>query len=481
MRRYLLALISFALITACSSSTPMPEQEFVATPITKPENIRLFVGQDLGAVGGLAQYDNGYVDYFGHPAGITIYTSLQSLEGLTEKVNYGAGDNHANLYLQDPGYNGVDIAIGLSLVDQLDKVNSGELDANIVKFAQWMAQSERKIYLRIGYEFEGAWNGYAPESYKKAFRRIVDGLRKEGVSNVEFVWQSSGYEEERDDLLQYYPGDNYVDWIAYSYFNHDPKEAGKEMLRLAREKGKPVMIAELTPRGANLMLDDGKELWDSWFVPFLQHLEDNQDVIGIIAYINALWDEQPMWKGQGWGDTRLQSNLYLSGKWRRTIKREGWETTSTLKQPPIFILPEDYEEQKAARDKMKPNLTGNESQLQAEDAIPRGNVRIYPDSAAVGGKGMAYMYQTGDGLKFENVTQSNYIAVRYATINTGKIGLAVNGSRAYDLTFEGTGSWVGTYDMIEQQVSIPDGADVEIIFESGDSALNIDYVMFDRR
>lgn len=479
MKHYLAALLSFTLLTACSTSLPEPISRTSQPDI--PDKVRLFVGQDLESVGGLAGYNQGYIDYFGVPAGVTIYTSLQSLEGLNSKVNYGAGDSSADLYLSDPAFQGVDIAMGLNLVDQLDKINRGALDNNLAELAEWIKQSQRKVYLRIGYEYEGAWNGYEPQAYQEAYRRIVNVLHRAQVSNVEYVWQSSGYEEERENLLSYYPGDEYVDWMSYSYFNHNPKEAGKETLRLARERNKPVMIAELTPRGANLLLDDGRELWQSWFVPFLKHVEENQDVIGIIAYINALWDEQPMWQGQGWGDSRLQSNLYLANKWRRTIKREQWEVKTTVSEPPLFLFPDDYEERKQARNQSQQALVPTEQQSQAELATPKGNARIYPDSAAVGGQGIAYIYQEGDGITFKEVAQSNYLIVRYASERSGTIGLAVNGVRQYDLEFESTGAWVGSYKQIELKVDIPNQADVEVIWNEGDSALNIDYLVFDKR
>ncbi|WP_295895720.1 glycosyl hydrolase [uncultured Vibrio sp.] len=481
MRRILTLISMVTVFTGCASTIEETEPAQLTSPLAQAQTVKLFVGQDLGAVGGLDDYNQGYVDYFGAPSGVTIYTGLSTLEGLNSKVNYGAGDNYASLYLEDERFDGVDMAIGLYLVDQLAAVNSGELDGKITELAKWIGQSERTVYLRIGYEFEGSWNGYSANAYQKAYRRIVDGMRKEGVDNVQFVWQSSGYEEQRDNLMSYYPGDNYVDWMSYSYFNHDPDEAGIEMLRLAREKNKPVMIAELTPRGSNLMYDDGKSTWDNWFAPFLSHLEKNKDVIGIIAYINANWDEQAMWKGQGWGDTRLQSNLYIANKWRRTIVREEWAVKSTQKQPPIFILPDDYEEQKLKRNKQAQTLVPNENQRQAEDAIPAGNVRIYPDSLAVGGKGMAYMYAEGDSLTFEGVAQSNFFSIRYASERSGKIGLFVDGIRRYDIEFDSTGSWVGSYKKVEFRVDIPSESEVSIRWETGDAALNVDYVLFDRR
>ncbi|GAL35190.1 hypothetical protein JCM19240_3560 [Vibrio maritimus] len=77
------------------------------------------------------------------------------------------------------------------------------------------------------------------------------------------------------------------------------------------------------------------------------------------------------------GDTRLQSNLYIANKWRRTIKREEWLVTLTVAIPPIFLLPDNYDELKSARNKAAEDTIPQENQWQAEDATPTGNVRIY--------------------------------------------------------------------------------------------------------
>ena len=36
------------------------------------------------------------------------------------------------------------------------------------------------------------------------------------------------------------------------------------------------------------------------------------------SYINANWEAQPFWTGQGWGDTRVQVNQTVLTNWRNT-------------------------------------------------------------------------------------------------------------------------------------------------------------------
>lgn len=219
---------------------------FMDFPYVPDEGAWLFIGQDLGAVGGLENYDNGYIDYFGEPAGVTTYTGTKSLGGLYTLDNWGAGDVCAQYYLEDSDFDDVMIAIGLDMVGDLDNINAGGRDDEIRRLGEWISSSDRPVFLRIGYEFDGEWNNYEPESYKLAYVKIVDDLKAMGVDNFVAVWQSAEL-GDADYYMQWWPGDDYVDWVAYSYFNSPLEEIGQGMLEIAREKNKPVFIAELTP------------------------------------------------------------------------------------------------------------------------------------------------------------------------------------------------------------------------------------------
>ena len=145
------------------------------------------------------------------------------------------------------------MAIGLYMVGDLPNVVSGARDANITLLGDFIKDVGNPVFLRIGYEFDGSWNGYDKTLYVQAFRRIMDRLRAEGVTNVVSVWQSSGFTTNKSSLLQWYPGDDYVDWVGYSYFKQSNPSGG--MMTIARERRKPVMIAEATPQ-RNLSLGD---------------------------------------------------------------------------------------------------------------------------------------------------------------------------------------------------------------------------------
>ena len=345
---------------------------------------RLFIiGQDLGSV---RDYMAG--ECCPRPDGITAYLSFYNLT--SEEAGYGGlgidldgkpidrefdwGGGPANAWKSATEFGSIGFAIGLSLVENehpgaLDRLVAGEYDDNIRQLARFFLKLDNAVYLRVGYEFDGFWNqGYDDSKrYVKAYRRIVDGLRAEGADNVQYVWQSAaspldelteGYHE---NIRDWYPGDDYVDWVAFSLFllldeapgieveNQPPtaRELADELLALARERDKPVMIAEASPQGydlaqgfnANIAASwDGpqardrvgispEDAWNAWFAPVFEYMNKNRDVIHALAYINCHWDSQDLWDApyeQGyWGDSRLQVSPELAARFSAAI--EHWK------------------------------------------------------------------------------------------------------------------------------------------------------------
>ena len=317
----------------------------------------VFIGQNLKAVGGLDGYTNGYSNFFDTPAGVTVYTNLspgsesfgffnKGLDGLSTTANWGAGDSNAQSYLEDPNYHHVAIAIGLSMVDHEKKIAKGHHDDLIIKLAQWIKSSNRPIFLRIGYEFDGwSWNHYKRKPYLKAWKRIHTIFNTLEVDNVAFVWQSKGTGSNQEILEKWYPGDEIVDWCGYSYFGNPDRE----MLTFSRKHHKPIFIAEATPvletEGLFFDTDLKKEViaqrtWQQWFTPFFRTLEDSQDVIKAFSYINANWSLQPMWLNNPTFqkvDSRLQISRLLTEKWKTEMAKPRYLQSS----PDLFSILEN--------------------------------------------------------------------------------------------------------------------------------------------
>ncbi len=284
-------------------------------------NALLILGQDLGSVGGFSSHNNGYMENVGGPTpgGITTYTDFPYLQGVTTNVNYGAGDICAQCITDNTNFSNSALVIGLWLVNELSAINYGQRDALIQQLGDWIKGRNRPVFLRIGYEYDLSYNNYNPADYKLAYKRIVDKFRANGVTNCAYVWQSCGYTSDTATLKQWYPGDDYVDWLAYSHFMYSNK--GAPEMAIARAHHKPLMIAESTPQGDII---NSNYSWNKWFGPLFQHIQTNKDVIKALAYINANWDGQSMWAGKGWGDTRIENSSTIKTKWLAEINTSFW-------------------------------------------------------------------------------------------------------------------------------------------------------------
>lgn len=292
----------------------------------------LFIGQDTDSINSYVSCVNGG----NAPEGMTTYTGIRdsgSLGGLETQVNYGAGNVCARCLMNS--YPSSALAIGLDLVDTVGSIAAGNHDDTIAQLAEFIKQANRQVYLRIGYEAEMAHNHYDPTDYKAAFRRIVEGIRKMGVTNVVFVWQlGTSFLGTYNGLnpMEWWPGEDVVD-VGGSYFVfHQSSWDG--LMGIARQFGKKVMICEAAPQGYDLragdiadVLGNGEdrmyvgagEQWNRWFAPFFDYIRYHSDTVEAVAYISADWNSQPLWApgaGNGyWGVTSIEANGEIQMKW----------------------------------------------------------------------------------------------------------------------------------------------------------------------
>ncbi|MEM7105773.1 MAG: glycosyl hydrolase [Bacteroidota bacterium] len=314
----------------------------------------LFVGQELDAVGGLEEYNDGYYDHFDTPGGFTMYTKIRpgdesfgfkitGLCGVFSTDDWGDGNSNMSLQVADEDFKHSALAIGFEFFNHDKALAAGEHDSLVIQLGEWIQSlSPRPVFLRIGYEFGGSWNGYDRKAFIAAYRRMKDMYDEMGIDNIAYVWQSHGWEEPMDHLEAWYPGDEYVDWCGHSHF---ARWEEVNMIEFARKKGKPVFIAEATPTlGTETITTNGKtkptdlsnegqakEAWDEWFVPFFKTIDDNPDVVKAISYINANWKSRPMWKENPTFqdiDARLHLNEEIANKWRTETSKEKYLKSS---------------------------------------------------------------------------------------------------------------------------------------------------------
>ena len=350
-----LLLFSLIIITACNNKKSDKNSSAVidSTRLQKfePANgkVILFVGQELESIGGTKNYTDGYFDHFPSAGGFTQYTSFltgfnsfrhtyKGLDGLTNLTDWGDGPEDMSLTVSSSKLKNSCLAIGLDISHGNDSITAmGGHDSLIYHLGNWIKNlRNRPVFLRIGYEFDGFdWNHYKKEFYIPAFRRIRHKLDSMGVNNVAYVWQSKGAGATREIMDEFYPGDDYVDWVAYSYFI--PADSSHPMIQFARDHKKPLFIAEsstvfLDSNGVCKPLDltkqaDAELAWQDWFAPYFRTIDRYPDVIKAIHYINSPWKTRRMWKDNPYFkniDARITKNDSLKVWWLGETNKDNY-------------------------------------------------------------------------------------------------------------------------------------------------------------
>ncbi len=145
----------------------------------------------------------------------------------------------------------------------LDAILDGSHDALVRSRAREVARFGDPLFLRWGYEMNGSWmpwsgyqNGRSAAKFVAAWRRLHDLFVAEGATNAVWVWApnaASNPDEPWNDFRNYYPGDEYVDWVGidgYNWGTTEPWSRWQTFAEIVRPvydayaDRKPVMVAE---------------------------------------------------------------------------------------------------------------------------------------------------------------------------------------------------------------------------------------------
>ncbi|MGI9115690.1 MAG: beta-mannanase [Chthoniobacterales bacterium] len=151
----------------------------------------------------------------------------------------------------------------------IKRINDGEFDHDLRAWAQGAKAFGSPILIEWGTEpngkwfsWNGKWNGglhSGPANYIRAHRHIVDIVRSEGADNLQWVWHvnwDDDPEQHWNAFENYFPGQEYCDWIALSIYGpltpmtRDGCESFHEKMSAAYPRlikvaaGKPIIVAE---------------------------------------------------------------------------------------------------------------------------------------------------------------------------------------------------------------------------------------------
>ncbi len=198
-----------------------------------------------------------------------------------EQVHIVAGHGSVPLIFWSPWdwpYKEDSVAVHNPNKFSLDNVVAGKCDAYIDQWAEGAKAFGGPLFVSLCNEANGYWfpwsasryggaqpvagadpSRYAgPEFFKRAYRYIVDRVRARGATNVLWVLHLNNYSDPYapwNTMQQFYPGDDYVDWLGLSVYGQlfpdDEKWSEFEnMMQAPYEElcklnpTKPVMVVE---------------------------------------------------------------------------------------------------------------------------------------------------------------------------------------------------------------------------------------------
>jgi hypothetical protein len=116
------------------------------------------------------------------------------------------------------------------------QINAGAHDATIRKTAEAMKAFGQEFFMRYCWEMDGD-KRYAevgtPEDFVQSWIRIYDIFKEVGADNVVWVWcgNANTFKNKNQHTLKYawdyYPGDEYVDWVSADGYNWAASDRNK--------------------------------------------------------------------------------------------------------------------------------------------------------------------------------------------------------------------------------------------------------------
>jgi len=134
---------------------------------------------------------------------------------------------------------------------------NGSYDDLIARNARRLRRFGRPLLLRWGWEMNGDWyawsaakNGNDAGGYVRAWRRLHGIFADQGADNVSWVWSPNWNDSPAEGwnrMAEYYPGDDYVDWVGVSGYNLHREPPAKLFGPIYAAYGtrKPLMITEV--------------------------------------------------------------------------------------------------------------------------------------------------------------------------------------------------------------------------------------------
>ena len=242
----------------------------------------------------------------------------------------------------------------------LTEILAGQWDAYIDKWADGARNFGHPLIVAFGVEMNGTWfpwsgkyyggaewdkehnNWKGPETFRKAFRYVVDRVRARGANNIKWMFHTNNYPypyETWNCAPAYYPGSNYVDWLGLSVYGQQYKDEPnpdipslinwpyEEMCRL--DPHKPIMVAEWATGEFPHSTDGGGLGKSEWIKQALQLFRTFPRIKAAIY-----WHERWQNADGSYSNLHVNSSVESLNAYRSGVASPGW-----LGDPILQALP----------------------------------------------------------------------------------------------------------------------------------------------
>jgi len=222
----------------------------------------------------------------------------------------------------------------------LDRIASGEFDADLRAWFQSAREFKTPLLVEYGTEvngqwfsWNGVWNGGTAgvDKFKNAYRHIIQLARDQQADNLTWVFHVNYNDDPAtgwNRFENYYPGDEWIDWLGVSVYGEQTPDGllnfsfrtlmDRVYARLAKlSPGKPVAVLEFGVTSLNTLVNQA-----NWADDALKDLTRPRwpRVVGF-AWWNEAWHnyDEPAYDT----DMRVEDNPALAKVFRKRIAENG--------------------------------------------------------------------------------------------------------------------------------------------------------------
>ena len=230
----------------------------------------------------------------------------------------------------------------------LHNILSGQCDSYIDAWAKAARAYGQPLLVTWGLEMNGTWFPWSgtfyggetivdyqgttplyagPETFKKAYRYVIDRVRAQGANNILWGFHANNYSSpiaSWNSMAQYYPGDDYVDWLGLSVYGKMVRTEGwadfidmlhRPYLEISQlHPQKPIFLAEW---GVGEFPPGDKA---EFIAKAFTHIPQKYPRIRLAVYWHERWENPD----GGYSNLRIHSSLQSLKAYRRGVADSYW-------------------------------------------------------------------------------------------------------------------------------------------------------------